>query len=399
MNAIKLKITAMIAEMLAAYGLLAYTLHGQMISLHLFFLLTVFIGLMFALYYGVTGAIGAIIVSVFTIYFALPGRILSFMSQYFVESSFFLAGLMITGFVKSGMERKAIGSDLTNRILNRRVEKLTMDLSERDRALKDAFQEVLMDRESPKIMYQALRRIEQIENIENFFEEILYILYTHCHAEKSSIYKLEAKNSFRRVVSFGTGDLPDLLKWKSDGMPDILRVASAEKEVIIPREMENRYVLAIPVLDSFDRLNYLLLVEEIRFINLSENIINLLKVAAFWIKSLIENRLHMDELRPLSAFESVIAYRPDISPRLLKKNVDRYRRYDLDYSLLRIRGQLPEEEVYRLSSALRLYDEFYMIKEDEMIIFLSMVIKENVPFVVNRLRSNLPELEIEETRA
>ncbi|MBU0768456.1 MAG: hypothetical protein KJ687_05145 [Proteobacteria bacterium] len=392
---IKNRFPVFAAEIGVVFGVLGYVFYQKKISFEIFILLTVFAGLLFALYYGVKGAIAASVAAGLIVYLTLKHEMVVLLSRNYLETSFFLASLLITGIVKTGMEKKVVGMELGNRMINQRLERMTVDLSEKDWALQDAFREVLTDMDSPRIMYQALRRLEHLKDKETLFSEILYIFYRHCHVEISSIYEFDSRNRFKKVVAFGTSSLPDILNWKSEKMPEILRVARIEKEVIVPARLEHRLVMALPLLSASGNLLYVILLEEIRFINLNESLINLLKMAAFWIKNVIEHLLHLEDFLPYSVFSSVIVYRPDVSVKIIKQSVSSHKKYGLPFSFLRVTGEITEKTAKRFSAALRLYDEFFMTNEHEMVVLLSMVVEKNVPFVINRLINTFPDLEIE----
>ncbi len=389
-----LKSIVFIFECVAVYGGI-WVLHDKGITTLKFqFLLLCFAGLIFTLYYGIKGAIGAVTFSGLFVYAFTRQNFFLFLTQNYMETSFYLVTILVTGFVRSGIELKTTSTNLTNRILEKRIETLGIDLSEKDKALHDAFHEVLTDMESPKIMYQAFRRLKGITDKITLFEEILYVLYTHCHVEKSSIYEPVSKHEFKRVTFFGSTTMPDVLKWKTEDMPEILRVAASEQEVIIPRELGNQFVMAIPILSSSEVLKYIIIVEEIRFINLSESLISLLKIAAFWVKYTIENQLYREEMQVYSQFASVTIYRPDVSQAFLKRNIARYEKYKLPFYLLSISGIITEKSVYKLSAALRMYDEFYMLNDNEMVVFLSMTEEKYIHSVIERLKSTGEDISI-----
>ena len=381
-----------IFELAVVYAVLGYVYHQEMIFEKLYFHLISFAGLIFALAYGIKGSLAAAVASAVLVIISVKLPVLVFLSRHLMEISFFLAALFMTGFVKTNIERMALSQSLAHQILNRRVERLTMELSERDRALQDMSRSVLTDVESPRIMYQAMRRLYHIEDKESFFEEILYTLYTHCHVEKSSIYQLLRRGTYKRIASFGATTLPDVFKWKTENMPEIMRVVATEKEVIIPKELDHRLIMAVPILSPSNQLIYTILIEEIRFINLSENLINLLKVSAFWIKSLFENHLLMEDILALSHFSSVVVYKPEVALGLLKATIARHKKYRLPFALWQIKGPVSEETAQRLATSLRFYDELFLIKPDVMIAFLSMAADEEKQLVGKRLKQTLPAL-------
>jgi len=306
--------------------------------------------------------------------------------------------LLVTGFIKSGLERRIVGTEIGNRIVNERLERLTVELSEKDKALQDAFQEVLTDMESPRIMYQTIRRLEYITDRETLFNEILYILYSHCHVDKSSIYETKGENRFQRVASFGASTLPDRLRWKSEKMPEVMRVARVEKEIVIPTRFNHRFIMAIPLLSSSDNLLYILLIEEIRFINLNESLLNLLKAAAFWIKHVVEGHFHREEFLPLSAFDSVIVYRPGVFKKALRQSIVSHKKYGLPYACLEVKGVISEDSCKQMASILRVHDELFLIADNRLLILLTMISENNVALVRKRLNGAFSDLRIERRR-
>jgi len=386
-------------EVILVYGILWYLSFKGIVGNELFFLLLCFSSLLFALQYGVQGAFISAAASFLLAHLWTKGNIFYLLSRYYIEASFFVSGIFLAGFTRSGIDRKVINAELSNQILDRRVESLTLRLSESDKALQEVLNEIITDMESPKIMYQAIRRIEQIDDLESFFNEILYILYNHCHVEKSNIYKPENKNDLKRVVSFGATVLPETLVWKTPDMPEILRVGIAEKAIIVPKEFSHRFVMAIPILSLSEKLLYIILIEEIRFINLSENILNLLKAAAFWIRAMIEERIHREEIIKFSMYRSVIVYKTDVSRKFLKETISFYKRYNLSFTLLEVEGEIREKDALTLSSSLRLFDELFMINDGYLIIFLSMTTEENASFVKERLKKLLPHLKVSQMKS
>jgi hypothetical protein len=392
----KWKPAVLLGEIVLFYGTVLLLRKEGVIGLELYFLVTAFAGLALSLYYGVGGMIGAAAGTAALLFADMGAGLTGFLAVHYPKVTFFVAALLLAGFVRSGVDRRVLGTELTNTILRRRLERVTIELSERDRALQDAFQEVLVDMESPRIMYQALRRLEEIPERDAFFSEILYVLYSHCHVEKSSLFEPRGDGAtFVRAASFGGTSLPDTLKWKTEEMPEIIKVAATEQEVVIPKEIENRLVMAVPILSPAGALNYILLVEEIRFINLSDNLINLLKIAAHWIKSLIESRLHLEDLLPMSVFSSVLVYKREEGERVMARTAVRYRRYGLPYAVLRVTGPVTEERARALASSLRLYDVLVMTGEDELTLCLTMAAEANVPHVIRRLSDAHPEFAFE----
>ena len=140
---------------------------------------------------------------------------------------------------------------------------------------------------------------------------------------------------------------------------------------------------------------YIILIEEIRFINMNDALLDLLKAAAFWMKNIVESHFHREEFLPVSAFKSVIVYCKEIGKKELKDSISSHHKYKLPYACLRIKGIFTEEDCVRMSGMVRIHDEFFMIADDEMVIVLTMILDKYIPFVVRRLSESFPELSVE----
>ncbi|MEA1899810.1 MAG: hypothetical protein U9N47_03450, partial [Thermodesulfobacteriota bacterium] len=232
---------------------------------------------------------------------------------------------------------------------------------------------------------------------ETFLNEILHILYTYCHVEKSAFYKPDMKVGIKRVASFGATSLPENMKWKSEEMPEIMRVLMQEREIIIPKKIDQRFIMAVPIFSVSNEFIYILLIEEIRFINMSEKLVGLLKLTAFWTRYLLEKRLYREKLQHLSAFTSVTVYQPSVARKVLDETISSHEKHKLPFVLLRIKGIMSEADIRKISSGLRIYDDMFMLNEEEILIFLSMTDESSLPFIIDRLKVVAPQLEIEAT--
>ncbi|MBW1744875.1 MAG: hypothetical protein JRJ25_00570, partial [Deltaproteobacteria bacterium] len=347
-----------------------------------------FLSLIFALYYGINGIAAAAIGASAIISLVVKGEVLVFLSLHYVEACFLVVGVVLTGIARTAIEQKITRTSLANAVMQQRMDRLLIELSEKDRGLQDVLEQVLTEVESPRILYQAIRRIGIIEEHETFLNEILHILYTYCHVEKSAFYKPDMKVGIKRVASFGATSLPENMKWKSEEMPEIMRVLMQEREIIIPKKIDQRLIMAVI---------YILLIEEIRFINMSEKLIGLLKLTAFWTRYLLEKRLYREKLQHLSAFTSVTVYQPSVARKVLDETISSHEKHKLPFVLLRIKGIMSEADMRKISSGLRIYDDMFMLNEEEILIFLSMTDESSLPFIIDRLKVVAPQLEIKAT--
>ena len=397
MKRIDNKLLIFFSEVIFSYGAIGLAYHQGIISEYLVFLLMSFLSLIFALYYGINGIAAAAIGTIAIVSLVTKSEVLVFLSRHYMEACFFASGLVLTGIARATIEQKVTRTDLANEVMQQRMDRLLVEVSEKNRGLQDVLEQVLAEVKSPKILYQAMRRIENIDDHKEFLNEILYVLYTYCHVEKSAIYKPGEKGSLKRVVSFGATSLPDDMEWKSEEMPEIVRVMMQEREIIIPKKAGHRLIMAIPILSVSDELIYVLIIEEIRFINLSEKLIGLLKLMAFWTRYLLEKRLYREKLKPLSAFNSIIVYQPSIARKVLDDNISCHKKHGLPFALLRIEGPIDEEGMGIIASALRIYDDLFMLDEKKVIVFLSMTDEKNLPVIIDRLKAVARQYTIEAT--
>ncbi len=384
----------LVMEMVVGFGLLGWLYRRAIIGDKLFFLTVTLLGLVLALYYGVPGMVGAFAGAVGVALWVLPVSPRVFAADHLPELGFLLVTLTLVGAARSQWENRAVTAEINNDILSRRLERLNLDLTQRDHALREVFETVLIETESPHILYQGFRRLRFSEDRETLFRDVLELLYTHCHVEKSCIYEPKGRDVYQRLAVFGDSRLPEVLRWKSEEMPEILRVAASEKQVIIPKQIGPQFFMGIPILDTRDNLAYVLLIEEIRFINFSENVITLLKVASLWIKSLIEDRLAREELLPYSRYRSVVVIAPEHTRKFLKETVRQYEKFKLPYALLSCRGSISEETARSMEMQIRLFDGMYLTSDEELVIFLAMVAEPYVARVIQRLQPQFPDLEI-----
>jgi len=378
-------------ELAAVFSVAAYVLAHDLIGQDLFFLAMSLAALIFALFYGLKGALAAGGATAAAAYFAKGDALAVFLARHYLEISFWAGGLILAGMVRSSMTARVLGAEISTRVLNQRLERLTVELSEKDHALREAFRTVLADTDSPAILYQALRRIEKIQDRTTLFEEALQVLYRHCHVEKAGIFEPLANGGFHRVATFGPTQLPETMSPSSPQMPEILRVVRQQREVIVPIRIGARLTMAVPILGHDERLLYVVLVEEIRFINFNDTLIHLLKLAAFWLKYLVEGRLAVEAQLASSAFASVIVYRPELARRMLARSLASHRRYRLPYAMLKMTGPPTEAEARTIASGLRLHDELFWMPDDHLVILLSMIQPQYVGPVQARLSARLPD--------
>jgi hypothetical protein len=384
-------------EVILSYGIVGLVYYQGIISEGLVYLLVSFLSLIFALYYGINGIAAAAIGASVIISLVVKGEVLVFLSLHYVEACFFVVSVVLTGITRTAIEQKITRTSLANAVMQQRMDRLLIELSEKDRGLQDVLEQVLTEVESPRILYQAIRRIATIEDHETFLNEILHILYTYCHVEKSAFYKPDMKVGIKRIASFGATSLPENMKWKSKEMPEIMRVLMQEREIIIPKKIDQRLIMAVPIFSDSNELIYILLIEEIRFINMSEKLVGLLKLTAFWTRYLLEKRLYREKLQHLSAFASVTVYQPFVARKILDETLSSHKKHRLPFALLRIKGAMSEADMIKISSGLRIYDDMFMLDEGEILIFLSMTDERNLPVIIDRLKVVAPQFVIEAT--
>lgn len=385
-------------EFLVVYGLLGVDVSTkQILSEESFYLIIIISGLAFTFYYHMTGAILSILCSCLLIFLKTDGDLLGFFLLYPKEISLVIGILIALGLGKYSMEERLVSIEATTQLQAERIDHLRIQLSEKDKKMQDEFRDILTNMESPTILYHAIRRIGSLPDRQEYLNETLQVLYTYCHVEKSSIYERDDQGKLTRITTFGMSSLPDVLEWGQEEMPEILRVARSEKNVIIPKIIDNRLAMAIPLLSPSQEILYIILLEEIRFINFTKDLINLLKMSALWIKSLLEQKLQTETLLPFSVFSSVIVYKPVFAQEFLEEIATRYRALGVPYSLIQITlsEAITEQKSLELASALRLYDEIFMISSDQFVVLLTMTTPQDLPFIMKRLENSIVGIKLE----
>lgn len=389
-------------EFLVVYGLLgieAYT--RQLLSEESFYLLVVFIGLGITFYYGITGASLSVVCSGFLVFLRAQSDLLGFFLLHSKEATLFVSTLLIVGLIKYSLQKRIMSLEAAAALQAERIDHLRIELSEKDKRIQDDFREVLTEMESPTILYHAIRRIADLPDKREYLNETLQVLYTYCHVEKSSIYEINEVGKLERVIFFGMSSLPDVLEWGREEMPEVVRVAMTEKDVIIPKIMNNRLSMVIPLLSVSQDILYVIVIEEIRFINFTPDLINLLKIAALWIKLLLEHKLHRSMLLPFSAYPSVIVYKSSFAKEFLEEITDRYKTLGVPYAIIRmtIASALTEKKCQEVVAALRLYDEIFMISTYQLIVLLTMTTSHDLSNIIKRLHEMITDVEIEEVKS
>jgi hypothetical protein len=116
-----------------------------------------------------------------------------------------------------------------------------------------------------------------------------------------------------------------------------------------------------------------------------------------WIKSLLEQKLQTETLLPFSVFSSVIVYKPVFAQEFLEETATRYRVLGVPYSLIRLTlsEAITEQKSLELASALRLYDEIFMISSNQFIVLLTMTTPQDLPFIMKRLENSIVGIKLE----
>ena len=90
-------------------------------------------------------------------------------------------------------------------------------------------------------------------------------------------------------------------------------------------------------------------------------------------------------------------YQPSIARKVLDNNISCHKKYGLPFALLRIEGPIDEEGMGITASALRIYDDLFMLDEKKVIVFLSMTDEKDLPVIIDRLKAVAQQYTIEAT--
>ncbi len=80
---------------------------------------------------------------------------------------------------------------------------------------------------------------------------------------------------------------------------------------------------------------------------------------------------------------------------MLDDNISHHKKHRLPFALLRIEGPIDEEGMRIIASALRIYDDLFMLDEKKVIVFLSMTDEKNLTGIIDRLKAVAQQYRIE----
>jgi len=102
-----------IGEIVLVFGLGVYALDRGLIGGGFFYLFMSLAALIFALFYGVKGALVPVLAAAAGLYLVQGSEFAAFLSRHYLEASFLMGALIISGMVRSAMEARVVGAELS----------------------------------------------------------------------------------------------------------------------------------------------------------------------------------------------------------------------------------------------------------------------------------------------
>ena len=383
-------------EAIILYGLTLSVLWPYIPEKVFFYMLT-FYGVLFSFFYGILGVVISILgllIGMSRYYY--PKLILTSLKTDDFLIIVFNAGLfLLIGGIKQNIQQSISALNQSYHLARERISSLTSQLVSIDISYRRFLEEFFLRLDEPLYLYQELRKMAATTADENeLFARLFFILNRYCFVEGGCVYARVHKK-YHRFFKYGLSQMPEILSEKD--YHEWLEVLKEDKEIISPTSIEKYgFIMAIPIVSRLvERINFLILIEHIRYIALNEDTLRQLKVAGFMVKLILERRFYAREMAAYSLVPHIIVFKPQIAVKVLKERLSFLKRMRIPYKLAYFRLEQRRdiaEIATKLEATLREFDEKFVI--GNQFILLLPFTEDLVP-VKRRLKEKIG-LEIEE---
>ncbi len=371
--------------------------------------LFIFAGIIFALFYGMTGMIIAsmgLLIAVLKIHEFVLGQITP-------ESGLIsVMGLLI--FLVVGNQKEASERDMkvlreANDMGQKRIGDLVSQLVSIDISHKKFLGDVYFRVDRPTYLYHEMRKtIRHAVDEMELFSQIFSLLYRYTFVEGGIVYKRQEDGiHYKALFRYGASVFPEAID--INDAPDWFKILQTERQIIFPKILENhQFIISIPIMTGRrveDVVQHIIVVERIRYSMMTSEILLGLKIIALILRFFLEKRLYLESMREYSLFEDVLVFKPDIATNILRERIDLFERAQLPYklayvSIVGLTSELLETLAKQLHASTREFDEKFVIGEMFLILFS---FAEEIGPVIQRLQGispaeNLKEIEDEELK-
>jgi len=389
-------------EAAIVYGLLFFYVL-DFLPLNITPYLFIFIGIIFALFYGIQG----VIIAVAGFLFAL-GQMQDFILNPITVEDWLIALIGMLLFFIVGNQTSTIRRELeiqldANKMAQTRIQELFSQLVSIDTSHKKFLGELYFRVDRPSYLYHELGKLGQHFNDEmQLFAKLFSLLYRHQFVEGGVVYKLheyqdlEYDTNYVAMFRYGLSLFPDTIELNNS--PQWFKLLQVEKEIISPKVIDKKFIISIPiVLKPSDKMQYVIVIERIRQTMITSETTHSLKITAIIIKFILEEQVYLANRPDYSLFKHVMVFRPGVAERILKERLELFTNAELPYKLTYWKlDELPEDlenVANKIHAASRQFDEQFVIGDKLFILF---AFSEVFTPIQTRFKRYYPTIELKE---
>lgn len=359
--------------------------------------LFIFVGIIFALFYGVQGMIIAVIGFLFAL-----GQMHDFILNPITVEDWLIAIFGTLLFVIVALQTSSISRELNveleaKKMTETRIQDLFSQLVSMDKSYRDFLSKSHFRVDHHTYLNHELGKLSEHFNDEmQLFAKLFSLLYRHQFVEGGVVYKLEEHQDFeydtnyRAMFRYGLSVFPNTIELNDP--PQWFKLLEAEKQIISPKMIDKKFIISIPIsLKPSNKMQYIIVIERIRQTMISSETTKSLNSTAIIIKFILEEQSYLAKNRQkYTYFNNVMVFRPGVAERILKERLELFTNANLSYKLTYLKcdeiNKLTDDELEtaadnltdkqkleivatKVHSASRHFDEQFVIGDKLFILF------------------------------
>jgi len=223
------------------------------------------------------------------------------------------------------------------------------------------------------LYYELRKQMIYIKDDSEMFAQIFFLLNRYLFIEGGIVYKKDKKNYFS-LFRYGVSKMPENITMKN--YPDWLEIINQSNEILMPKNIQqDQFIIAIPIVSEFVRkINYILVIEKIRFIMLNQENLNNIIITSYMLKILFEKRLYAQEMSEFSIFTDILVYKPEVSHKIIQERLTNYKKTNIPFKIgyIDISNQKNLEQLCKkIILYIRELDEIFILENKKLLILFS----------------------------
>ena len=368
-----LKFIIPLIESLIFYGISLFYLNIYLDDDLYFYIYTTF-GIIISYFYEIYGAIIAIIGFIIAI-LKLKNFILNSISLdetilIFINVSIFLS----IGLIKQNTRLNIANLNNSYLLAKEKIATLLSQIHSINMSYKTIMDNFFIQLNEPIYLYYELRKqMIYIKDDSEMFAQIFFLLNRYLFIEGGIVYKKDKKNYFS-LFRYGVSKMPENITMKN--YPDWLEIINQSNEILMPKNIQqDQFIIAIPIVSEFVRkINYILVIEKIRFIMLNQENLNNIIITSYMLKILFEKRLYAQEMSEFSIFTDILVYKPEVSHKIIQERLTNYKKTNIPFKIgyIDISNQKNLEQLCKkIILYIRELDEIFILENKKLLILFS----------------------------